>query len=66
MNDALEKQARYAFERIIDLLEWHHDPGAKIDDPSPEDMHAHVNGLVIRECRIMLARLARQHVVLDE
>jgi len=30
--------------------EWHADHDADINDPSPEDMHAHCNGLILQAC----------------
>jgi len=40
---------RAALEEIRDLAGWHADDTANPDDESPEDMTAHVNGL-IRVC----------------
>ena len=36
--------------RIADLASWHADTDADPDNTSPDDMTAHVNGLIIKEC----------------
>jgi len=36
-------------KRIEELIEWHCDLEADENDQSPEDMHAHCNGLAMRE-----------------
>jgi hypothetical protein len=36
--------------RIECLVNWHADTEAEEEDLSPEDMHAHCNGLVLRAC----------------
>lgn len=44
--------------RIEGLVDWHADAEAHIEDTSPEDMHAHCNGLVLQACkeaRLLLA-----------
>lgn len=38
-------------ERIEGLVDWHADLEADIEDPSPEDSHAHCNGLVLQACK---------------
>lgn len=41
---------REALKRIQDLASWHYDEDADAEDQSPEDMAAHVNGLIVRLC----------------
>jgi hypothetical protein len=37
-------------DQIESWAEWHCDPDAKINDHSPQDMHAHTNGLIMQAC----------------
>ena len=41
---------REALEEIYDLAGWNSDDDARADDTSPEDMVAHVNGLIRKLC----------------
>jgi len=50
------KIAHDALVEISRLAEWHTDDDAKDDDVSPEDMTAHVNGLIRRQCQRGLGR----------
>jgi hypothetical protein len=38
-------------DRIEGLVDWHADLYADIENLSPDDMHAHCNGLVLQACK---------------
>lgn len=40
---------RAVLNEIADLASWHYDPEADERNESPEDMAAHVNGLIVRK-----------------
>jgi len=40
-----------AMREIEGLASWHYDANADPGDPSPDDMTAHVNGLIVKVCR---------------
>lgn len=48
----LEQAAEYAYE----MLEWHTDDDADENNTSPDDAHAHINGLVRQRLRAALAQ----------
>jgi len=48
-------------EQIADLASWHCDLDADPNDESPEDMVAHVNGLIVRLCREAITKLDEQN-----
>lgn len=47
----LLSRAEIALTEIYVLAGWHFDDEASENDSSPEDMTAHVNGLIRRKCR---------------
>ena len=44
------QQMQHALQNIRELASWHYDESADETDMSPDDMTAHVNGLIIQEC----------------
>jgi len=57
---------RDTLEQIADLAAWHCDLDADANDESPEDMVAHVNGLIVRLCREAIERLDKKKVEGDK
>lgn len=51
LNQELINVLQAIIERIEGLVDWHADVEADVNDPSPEDSHAHCNGLVLQECK---------------
>jgi hypothetical protein len=45
------KQMQDALERIKLFACWHYDPEADVENSSPDDQVAHVNGLIVKECK---------------
>lgn len=43
---------------IHSMLEWHADMEADIENPSPEDMHAHCNGIALQALFRIRSRLS--------
>jgi hypothetical protein len=59
MSDEMKEMSEQprSLDRLVGLIddiegwvEWHADMDADIDDPSPYDMHAHCNGLIMQAC----------------
>lgn len=52
-NECCANLMRYrdALEAVADLAGWHSDDEAAPDDTSPDDMVAHVNGLIRQRCK---------------
>jgi len=46
-------------EQIADLAAWHCDLDADPNDESPEDMVAHVNGLIVKLCCEAIDRMKK-------
>ena len=55
-NECCANLMRYrdALDAVADLAGWHTDDEADKDDTSPDDMVAHVNGLIRRRCKAAL------------
>ena len=55
-NECCANLMRYrdALDAVADLASWHTDDEADSDDTSPDDMVAHVNGLVRQRCKAAL------------
>lgn len=47
-----------ALRFVVEQTDHHYDPEADINDESPEDMHAHINGLLRKEADDALAQSA--------
>ena len=45
------KRLKEAVEYALHFASGHYDEGAQEDDPSPDDMTAHINGLIVKKCR---------------
>ena len=53
-NDKLveeNKRLQEAVEYALHFASGHYDEDAQEDDPSPDDMTAHLNGLIVRKCQ---------------
>ena len=48
---------RAGLSEIVDLASWHVDLDAREDDLSPEDMTAHVNGLIVQKAQQLIAEI---------
>ena len=45
------RRLKEAVEYALHFASGHYDEDAQEDDPSPDDMTAHINGLIVRKCR---------------
>lgn len=53
------KRLKEAVEYALHFASGHYDEDAQEDDPSPDDMTAHLNGLIVKKCRQALAQKER-------
>ena len=50
-------QINKTIQEIERLASWHYDEVANEDNLSPDDMGAHINGLIVQKCRFLLKLL---------